>query len=392
MTDKESHMLGPAIGDYRLWMMASGYNPNTRQCYERILNNFLAFISLREIAWDDIFTLETLKAFQRYDRRKDAETAIRGLCRYLYKGGKIGAPLPTSPQPKALPEIYENYLLYRQKRRQVSACQIALIKRVLSAFDDYLKRHNLKLSGISIDQVDAFMAEFTSHFAPETSRVYRCFLRGFLRYLHHERGVLARDLARLLVGARVYAKAKPPHFLRPHELERLFASLKFSTASELRTSAMVHLAYTLGLRPIEISKITLDDISFAKAELLLRTRKNNNPIHLPLPEETLKAIAAYIVGGRPRSSHRTLFLCLQAPYGPISSSVVVHHMKKAMKAANLPATACWLRHTYAQNLLEAGASLYEVKEMLGHDTIESTQRYLHIHIQLMRKVLFDETL
>ena len=64
----------------------------------------------------------------------------------------------------------------------------------------------------------------------------------------------------------------------------------------------------------------------------------------------------------------------------------------AMKAANLPATAYWLRHTYAQNLLEAGASLYEVKEMLGHDTIESTQRYLHIHIQLMRKVLFDETL
>jgi integrase/recombinase XerD len=392
MTDKESHMLGPAIGDYRLWMMANGYNPNTRQCYERILNNFLTFISLREIAGDDIFTLETLKAFQRYDRRKDAETAIRGLCRYLYKQGKIGAPLPTSPQRKDLPEIYEDYLTYRQKRRQVSACQIALIKRVLSAFDDYLKRHNLKLSGISIDQVDAFMAEFTSPFAPETSRVYRCFLRGFLRYLHHERGVLTRDLARLLVGARVYAKAKPPHFLRPDELERLFASLKFSTASELRTSAMVHLAYTLGLRPIEISTISLDDISFAKAELLLKTRKNNNPIHLPLPEETLKAIAAYIVGGRPRSSHRTLFLCLQAPYGPISSAVVVHHMKKAMKAANLPATACWLRHTYAQNLLEAGASLYEVKEMLGHDTIESTQRYLHIHIQLMRKVLFDETL
>jgi len=61
-----------------------------------------------------------------------------------------------------------------------------------------------------------------------------------------------------------------------------------------------------------------------------------------------------------------------------------------MKAAAVPGTAYWLRHTYAQNLLEAGLSIYEVKEMLGHTSIESTRRYLHIHIKLMREVLFDE--
>jgi integrase/recombinase XerD len=392
MIAEDIRKLELAISDYLLWMISTGYNPDTRQHYERIVNNFLTFVSRREIAWDDMFTLEILRAFQKHDRRKDAQAAIRGLCRYLYKQGKIGAPIPRSHQRKDLPQIYEDYLAYHQKRRQVSGCQIALIKRVLCAFDDYLKLHHIKLSGIRIEQLDAFLAEFTSPFAPATCRVYRSLLRAFLRYLHHERGMLASDLARLLVGARVYAKAKPPHFLRPHQLQALFAGLKFSTASELRTSAMVHLAYTLGLRPIEISKITLDDISFTKAELLLRTRKNNKPIKVPLPEETLKAMAAYIVGGRPESNHRTLFLNVNAPYEPISSAVVVHHIRKVMKAANLPATAYWLRHTYAQNLLEAGASLYEVKEMLGHDTIESTQRYLHIHIQLMRKVLFDETL
>ena len=54
-------------------------------------------------------------------------------------------------------------------------------------------------------------------------------------------------------------------------------------------------------------------------------------------------------------------------------------------------TAYWLRHTYAQNLLEAGSSIFEIKEMLGHDKIESTKLYLHVHLKLMRKVLFDET-
>jgi site-specific recombinase XerD len=63
-----------------------------------------------------------------------------------------------------------------------------------------------------------------------------------------------------------------------------------------------------------------------------------------------------------------------------------------MRSVGLDAGPYWLRHTYAQNLLEAGASIYEVKEMLGHDSIESTRKYLNIHIELMRKVLFDETL
>ncbi len=67
-------------------------------------------------------------------------------------------------------------------------------------------------------------------------------------------------------------------------------------------------------------------------------------------------------------------------------------ISKAMKQAGLPYSAYALRHTYAQNLLHLGHSVYQIKEMLGHDTIHSTQKYLHIHVDLMRKVLFNETL
>ena len=65
-------------------------------------------------------------------------------------------------------------------------------------------------------------------------------------------------------------------------------------------------------------------------------------------------------------------------------------MTAAIRNAGIKGTAYWLRHTYAQNLLESGASIYQIKEMLGHDKIESTKVYLHVHIKLMRKVLFDE--
>jgi site-specific recombinase XerD len=63
-----------------------------------------------------------------------------------------------------------------------------------------------------------------------------------------------------------------------------------------------------------------------------------------------------------------------------------------MKEAGLASSAYWLRHTYAQNLLQIGRSIYDIKEMLGHENIQSSRVYLHIDTKLMRKVLFNETL
>lgn len=152
------------------------------------------------------------------------------------------------------------------------------------------------------------------------------------------------------------------------------------------------MAYFLGLRSVEISRITFDDISFSKRELLLAKRKADNPITLPVPENVLKAIAVYVLKARPKSPDRHLFLSFDFPYRPLSSGTVVFYLFKTMKEAGLDASGYWLRHTYAQNLLKMGRSIYEIKEMLGHDSIESTGVYLHIHTELMRKVLFNETL
>jgi len=257
---------------------------------------------------------------------------------------------------------------------------------------EYLERHSIDLSALTIDHLDAFMEEFNERFAPGTCKTYRFHLRGFLTYLYRERGILSRDLAPLLRGAPLFAQAKPPKFLRSQEVQKLFASLKLSCPTDIRTYAMVHLAYTLGLRPVEISGITLDDISFSRRELTVRDRKANNPMTLPVPEHTIKTMAAYVVTARPKSQHRHLFLTLTCPYRPISSGTAVHCIAKAMKQAGLGSSAYWLRHTYAQNLLEMGRSVYEIKEMLGHDNIQSTQRYLSIHTELMREVLFDEKL
>jgi site-specific recombinase XerD len=381
--------LEKAIDDYLQWMKSAGYSQITRQNCRPQLNQFLYFIKNRRFCWTEIFTFNTVQCFKKI-RGQSNVPAINGLSRYLFSQGKIPKPLDQRAQRIDLPEIYEDYLAYQQTFRQATGRQIRRIKRVLAAFDDYRQTHQIALSSLTIEQVDDFLATFLAPFSPATANAYRSMIRQFLKFLYQERQIIRRDLSPLVVGAHLFSQAKPPNFLRPHEVQKIFAGLKLTTPVDIRTYAMVHLAYMLGLRPQEICSLTLDDISFSRATLKVKDRKTKKPIKLPLPKEVIKAIAVYLIGVRPHSKHRTLFLALKAPYGPLTAGVIGYYVSKCMRQAAPCSSAYWLRHTYAQNLLEAGVSIYEIKEMLGHDSIESTKKYLHIHIKLMRKVLFDE--
>jgi len=290
-----------------------------------------------------------------------------------------------------IPEVFEQYLdYYRAQVRRMHT--VYCMRKILSSLNLYLQKSNIVLYKISIEQVDHFLALHNKNYATATCRVNRSYLREFLKYFYRN-GYIKKNLAPLVKSPPEFARSKPPKFLRPKEVEKLFGSLDLSVLKDVRTYATMHLAYYLGLRPREISLITLDDISFRQKEIFIRSRKNYSPAHLPLPDDTIKAITAYIVGGRPKSKHRALFLQLVPPYNPVNiKNDVTYHIRDCMRKNNLSASTYWLRHSYAQNLLESGASIYEIKEMMGHKSIDSTHKYLSIHIKLMREVILDETL
>ncbi|MFC1886219.1 tyrosine-type recombinase/integrase [Thermodesulfobacteriota bacterium] len=386
---RDEHSLRQAVDDYLQWMMSNGYSHTSVENHRKTLKHFAFFTRSGKIAWHDIFTLETLNDFKN-GKAKSVVFAVRGLSRYLFRQNRI--PMPIEMVEYRLPEIYEDYLACYQRSRQAPYRRIKRFQRVFSAMHDYMKKQKIHLSELKIDQIDDFLAEFFTPFSPATRKAYRSVIRGFLKYLYYDRRIIKKDLAPLVVGAPIFSRAKPPSFLRPREIKKLFAAVRLSTPLDIRTNATLHLAYTMGLRPDEICSITLDDICLSRGELIVEDRKTKTPVILPMPEETVKAIAAFLIGVRPKSRHRTLFLSFNAPFGSISPVVLNTHIKTLMRQVNLTSSAYWLRHTYAQNLLEAGASIYEIKEMMGHDSIESTQAYLQVDIKLMRKVLFDETL
>jgi site-specific recombinase XerD len=385
-------MLVEAIADYLTWVKELEEHGRSRHTirYPRILMDFLIFVIEKDIVWKDMFTLETLKAFGKYSGFKHVSRALTYLSGFLYSHGRIDHPIKV-PKPKTipLPDTYEHYLRYQEHGRQASPSHLSQTQRLLGWLHEYLEKHSISVSNMKIEHLDEFMVQFKV--AHSTRKLYRSTLRGFVRYLYQQK-MIKRDLAPLLGGPPQYVQSKPPKFLRPGEVQKLFATLDLSTPVDIRTYAIVILTYSLGLRPVEVSRITLGDISFRKRELTLPDRKGDNPIVLPVPEHTIKAIGAYVIKARAKSASRHLFLTINFPYRPLSAAAIILYISRAMKTAGLSSTSYWLRHTYAQNLLHIGRSIYEIKEMMGHDNIQSTHRYILIHTELMRKVLFDETL
>ncbi len=379
--------LDKAISAYLLWMIEAGYAKSTWGNYERILFHFQNYIA-KEDSLDIIFTHENMANFGRVCQLKEFEAPVKGLALYLYQHGQLADSL--NRKQKELPVSYENYLCEYQKIRQVSEERILYCRRILLMFSRWLVKENIPLARLRVEQVDCFQNEIGDDYVSETRRRLRSVLRGFLNWLYQQ-NITRRNLAPFIVSPPQYAQVRPPRFLRPEEIKKLFA-ISPKTPYEQRSWAMLHLAYYLGLRPKEISQIVLDDILFSKQEIILPSRKSINPISVPLPETAIKAIADYIIAVRPESTKRFLFLKLKAPYNQLRSDAVSKGITAWMRKAGTPGSAYWLRHTYAQNLLESDASIFEIKEMLGHDRIQTTRCYLKIHFTMMRKVLFDETI
>lgn len=380
------------IKGYIQWLIDRGYSNKVSGGHEKRLNYFQTYIIEEKLSWDEIFAEKNIDKLKKHIRIESMKSILSLFSCYLYEQKIISSSF-VSPPNKAtkskLPKVYEEYIDYLKTVRQVNLSHVDATRKTILALNDYLEENQINLTNINIEHIDSFLAEQFSNLSWQTCKRKRSAIRLFLQYLY-QNNEIKKNFAPLITSPPSFGRVIPPKFLRPKEVKKLFSSLNLEDKRDLRLNAIIHLSYTLGLRPIEISLITLDDISFEQQYIVIPTRKNTNPLKLPLPENTLKAISAYIIGARPKSSERRLFLLNQAPYIPIDSSYLSDLFRRYTRRLNLTVSIYQLRHTYAQNLFEQSRSIYEVKEMLGHTCIETTKNYIHIDIKLMRKVLFNE--
>ena len=168
----------------------------------------------------------------------------------------------------------------------------------------------------------------------------------------------------------------PPKALSATELESLVAGLPAGSA-RVRDEVMLVLMWRLGLRAGEVARLRLEDVNWRQGVVLVRGKRARLD-HLPLPVDVGKLLAGYLSRGRPRGpAHREVFLALDAPHGPLSSTAVSSVAARALAAAAIAGGggAHRLRHTAACGVLAAGGGLAEVGQLLRHSSPETSALY-----------------
>ena len=152
----------------------------------------------------------------------------------------------------------------------------------------------------------------------------------------------------------------------------------FNCVDDFKFKTIFMLAYGAGLRIGEIANLRVEDIDSKTMRIFVREGKGNKERYTILPEETLKMLRIY--WSKYRQNRRRGRIFLSESGEAITVGVMREHFRKYRRKAKLSEkiTMHTLRHCFATNLIENGATLIQVKELMGHSNIRSTMEYVHV--------------
>ena len=222
--------------------------------------------------------------------------------------------------------------------------------------------------------------------APATVRRRAAAVRSFYKYLLREEmltGDPTLDLAPPKLPRRL------PRVLSLEEVERLLAAPDLSAPPGLRDRAMLELLYGSGLRVSEVVALNVGDVDLS-VELVRCLGKGSKERLVPVGSHAVRAIRAYQQIGRPVLAGRRMpsALFLNRRGGRLTRQGCWKLLRGYARRAGItrPLTPHVLRHSFATHLLERGADLRAVQEMLGHASINTTQIYTHVTRDRLRAV------
>jgi integrase/recombinase XerC/integrase/recombinase XerD len=209
-------------------------------------------------------------------------------------------------------------------------------------------------------------------------------LRSFYRMLR-EHGLVASNPAELLTLPK--RPRSLPHVLRPQELGQLLDRIPQTTPLELRDRAMLELAYACGLRAEELVTLTIDSVDFDAEQLRIEGKGSKTRL-VPVGEPALRALTRYLERARPALAHDDERALLLSKSGrPLSTSDVRRRLRIWSTRAGLGGAVHphALRHSFATHLLNGGADLRAIQELLGHSSISTTQVYTQVESARLRR-------
>ncbi len=275
-------------------------------------------------------------------------------------------------------EIKNQFEEYLTETRKASANTRQSYLRDLEQFFGYLKTKNINVLTVTKEQIQKFILSLqTSGLSESTITRMLSTLRSFYRFclvneMIKENPVMGIQAAK--------AKKKLPEILTANEIEMLLIQPDVSDLKGCRDKAMLELLYATGIRVSELIELNVDDVNLQLGILYCRSGKSERVV--PIYDEAKDAVADYIKRAR---NAVILDYNETALFTNMNGSRMTRQgfwkiVKAYAQSANIEKdiTPHTLRHSFATHLLENGAQLKDIKEMLGHSDISSTQVYAKV--------------
>jgi site-specific recombinase XerD len=309
---------------------------------------------------------------------------------------RAGIPRPSSaatdePAPKADPRavaLMERYLLQRSATRNLSEFTVRNYRTDLS---DFL----VAFGGWDVDPVKAGRSDLRRYLALQQGKGVAIAsirrkvstVRGFYKWLRAE-GVLDNDPFYGVQGPK--AGKRLPHVLQASDIDRMIhAAAQDSKPAGLRDRALLELLYAAGLRVSEVTGLDLHDIDLRQATVRVRGKGNKERIGV-FGEPAVQALERYIRAARTElASGKDEALFLNRFGGRLTVRSIQTLVRKYALMAGLPVEVHphLLRHSFATHMLDGGADLRVVQELLGHESPNTTQIYTHVTEKKKREAI-----
>ena len=288
----------------------------------------------------------------------------------------------TDVQDKIIPKEFE---VRRQEFLNYLAVERGLAQNTLVAYGHDLECYLAYLAQIKIDTFEKIKRKHILEYlaqkrkkgldAPSLAR-HLVSIKVLHRFLLRER-VLQEDITSVLESPKLWKKL--PHFLTQAEVEAILKAVSGQTAQALRDRALLELLYAAGMRVSELVTLKQGDLHLDEGFIKCRGKGNKERL-VPMGTKAAEACAAYLKEARPKQKP----VCDKAFIGRqgkgLSRQFVWQMIRKYVRLAGITKTVTphTFRHSFATHLLEGGADLRIVQELLGHADISTTQIYTHV--------------
>ena len=284
--------------------------------------------------------------------------------------------------------MIDQFLDYLRYERNASPQTVQTYEESLRAFDSYL---TFRDNGLSIDSVDTDLIRdwmeslMDKGNSASTINKNLSALRSFYRFAL-KRGLVKKDPAHAVTGPK---KSKPlPQFLREGEMDRLLDGLEWdSSFNNVRARTILILFYETGLRRSELVGLDDKDVDYDAAQLKVTGKRNKQRI-VPFGAELAEQLKSYQTVRREKFGETCGAMFLSDKGERISGEQVYQIVRKylSMVTSLKKRSPHVLRHTFATAMLNNGAGLESIKNLLGHASVSTTEIYTHTTFEQLKRI------